>query len=185
MTTKWIPFVLVICCLWLDISAYAAQEPQRLESGKPIEREVAGGESHTYELALQLGQFVRFRLDQRSIDAALILTSPDGKQLTEMNLTSAGDEESLSLEATAAGVYRLLVRGNGSAAQRGSYRLEALVKAEATASDRERLTAEALMNEASRLASQSAETAMQVVEKLQKALPIWRELGRKAGLLPT
>ena len=40
-------------------------------------------------------------LDQRALDAALIITAPDGKQLSEVNLTGAGEEEPLSLEAEA------------------------------------------------------------------------------------
>src|ERR1700704_997242 len=81
----------------------AAQDVHPLEPGNPVEREIAGGESHTYQISLTPGQFVRFRLDQRAIDASLILTAPDGKKLIEMNLNGVGEEESLSLEAAAAG----------------------------------------------------------------------------------
>ncbi|MBA3355055.1 MAG: hypothetical protein H0U18_03780 [Pyrinomonadaceae bacterium] len=64
-----------------------------LVPGRPAERDIAGGESHTYQLALTAGQFVRFRLEQRAIDVALTLTAPNSKQLLEMNLTRAGEEE--------------------------------------------------------------------------------------------
>src|SRR5439155_4538172 len=122
--------------------AQVAPEPQTLIPGQPVERQIAGGESHIYQIQLASGQFVRFRLEQRAIDAALILTAPNGKQLVEMNLTREGDQESLSLEA-AAGTYRLTVRVGGTATQLGSYRLEAGVQATATAQDRKRLAAEA------------------------------------------
>jgi hypothetical protein len=62
-----------------------------------------------------------FRLEQRAVDAVLILTAPDGKQLVAMNLTRAGEQESLSLETTAAGKYRLVVRGNGTAIHQGRH----------------------------------------------------------------
>jgi len=72
-----------------------AQESQQLEPNKPIERETAGGQEHIYKISLAAGQFVRFRLEQRVIDAALTLSAPGGKQLVEMNLTSGGEQESL------------------------------------------------------------------------------------------
>ena len=158
------------------VFAYA-QETTLLEPGRPVEREIAGGESHTYQITLTGGQFVRFRLDQRAIDAALILSAPDGKQLVEMNLTGAGEQESLSMEAATAGSYRLTVQGSGAATLRGAYRLETAVQATAMAQDRQRLTAEALLVEASELRKQGAKTAQPVIERLQQALPVWRELG--------
>ena len=145
---------LMICCLGLGAAAQTTQEPKPLEAGKPVEREIAGGQSHFYQISLAAGQFVRFRLEQRAIDAALTLTAPDGKQMVEMNLTGVGEQESLSMEAAAAGKYRLTVRASGAATVRGSYRLEAAVQATATAQDRKRLTAEALLVEASELRRQ-------------------------------
>ncbi len=162
----------LLSCLWLSAVAQVAPEPQMLVSDQSVEREMAGGASHTYQLTLTTGQFVRFRLAQRAIDAGLILTAPDGKQLVKMNLTRSGDEESLSLEA-AAGSYRLTVRGSGDATLRGSYRLETVVQAAATAADRQRLAAEALLVEDN---ESSGKSAQQVIEKLQQALLLWREL---------
>src|SRR6266487_1867697 len=168
--------ILFLVCPWgLRASAQVAPQPTTLVAGQPVERQIAAGESHTYQITLTAGQFVRFRLQQWAIDAALILTAPNGKQLVEMNLTREGDQESLSLEA-AAGTYRLTVRGGGTATQLGSYRLEAAVQATATAQDRRRLAAEALMIEANELKG-AVKTAPQVIEKLQPVLPVWRELG--------
>ncbi len=156
-----------------------AQEATPLEPGKPIEREITGGESHTYQLSMTAGQFIRFRLVQQEVNVALTLTAPDGKQLVEMNLTPAGEEESLSVEAATTGSYRLMVRGVGVKTSRGDYRLEVAVKALATAQDRQRITAEALLIEADLLRRQTSKTAEQVIEKLQKALPLWHELGEQ------
>src|SRR5947209_9211115 len=130
--------------LCLSVSAQVAPEAQTLIPGQPVEREIAGGESHTYQISLAAGEFARFRLEQRGIDAALIVDAPDGKQLGVMNLTLAGDEESLSLEAAVTGDYRLTVRVAGLAMLRGTYRLEAAGKAAATAPDKQRIAAESL-----------------------------------------
>ena len=167
----------VISALSLSAAAQFAPEPTKLVPGQPVEREIAGGESHTYQISLAAGQFARIRLEQRAIDVALILTAPDGKQIAEMNLTGAGEEESLSLAAGEGG-YRLTVRADGTAALRGSYRLDVAVRATATAQDRQRLTAEAQLVEADELgAKRTGKTAGQVIEKAQRALPVWRELG--------
>src|SRR5436853_3962099 len=42
-----------------------------LEAGKPIERELAGGEAHTYQLTLAAGQYATVVVDQQRINVAL------------------------------------------------------------------------------------------------------------------
>lgn len=172
-------FLFVICSLCLSVSAQVVPEPMTLVPGQSVERQIAGGESHTYQLPLTAGEFIRFRLAQRGIDATLILTAPNGKQLVEMNLTRAGDQESLSLEAAAAGGCRLTVRCGGVAVLRGAYRLEAAVQATATAQDRKRPAAEAMLIEVEELrkGARTATASQQMIDKAQQALPIWRELG--------
>ena len=159
-------------CL-LCVTAYGQQ--MKLEPGSPVDREIAGGESHIYQITLTAGQFARFRLEQRAIDAALILNAPDGKQLVEMNLTRAGDEESLSLEAAVSGDYHPEVRAGGLATLRGTYRLEAVGKAAATAQDKQRIAAESLMIESDKLVPQGGKAAPKIIENMQRALAIWRE----------
>jgi tetratricopeptide (TPR) repeat protein/CHAT domain-containing protein len=169
-------FFLLFVVLCLSVSPHA-QEPVQLEASKAVERELAGDQSHTYQIPLTAGQFVRFRLDQRAIDVAMILSAPEGKQLVEMNLTGPGGQESLFLEAAVTGSYRLVVRGSGGAMVRGDYRLEMAVQATATALDRQRLTAQSLLIEANLLRAQGAKTAQQVIEKMQQARPLLGEIG--------
>ena len=152
------------------------QHPETLSAGTPIERELKGGETHTYQIQLTVGQFVRFRLEQRTINAALALTAPDGKQF-ERDLSGAGGEESLSLEITTTGAYRLTIKGTGAASRSGSYRLETTIKAAASEADKKHINAEALMVEANALARKGANTAPQRIEKLLTASHFWRELG--------
>jgi CHAT domain-containing protein/Flp pilus assembly protein TadD len=168
---------LLVCTLGLSASAQVAPEPTTLVPGQPVERQIAGGESHTYQITLQAGQFMRVVLEQKAIGVTLVLAAPDGKQVLEVNLTPAGALESLSAEATASGDYRLTVRGGGSAAIAGSYQVRLEVKAAATVQDRQRIAAERLMLEASELQSQGGKTAEQRIDKLQQALSVWRELG--------
>src|SRR5688572_31654345 len=104
---RWLPLAFCLLC----VTAHGQE--MNLESGKNVEREIAGGESHTYQISLTAGQLARFRLEQQVLDSLLLLTALDGKQLAEVNLTDAGEAESLALEAPLAGTYRLIVRGNG------------------------------------------------------------------------
>ena len=167
----------VIFSLCLSVSAQVAPDAQTLVPGQPVERQIAGGETHTYRITLHAGQFMRVVLEQKAIGVTLVLAAPDGKQVLEVNLTPAGALESLSAEATASGDYRLTVRAGGSAAIAGSYQVRLEVKAAATVQDRQRIAAERWMLEASELQSQGGKTAEQTIDKLQQALSVWRELG--------
>ena len=168
---RWLPMLFCLLC----VTVYGQE--MKLDPGKLVERELAGGESHTYQITLTAGQFVRFRLEQRALDGVLILTAPDGKQMAEVNMTDAGEPESLALEALPAGSYRLTVRGVGGVTMRGSYRLEAAAQATAAAQDRKHLAAQSLLLEAIELGRQMPGTAPEAIEKREQALTIWRELG--------
>ncbi len=168
---------LLSCLLTLPALAQVAPEAQTIVPGQPVEREIAGNESHTYQIPLTAGQFVRFRLEQRAINATLILTAPEDKQLTEMDLSNIGEQETIFLEAAATGTYRLIVRGLGAATVRGSYLLEMAAQATATELDRKRVTAQGLLLEANALANQGVRMGKQAIEKLQQVIPLLREIG--------
>jgi CHAT domain-containing protein/Flp pilus assembly protein TadD len=168
----------LVVCFGLTAYAQTTTEVRPLAPSHPVEREIAGGATHTYQMQLVAGQFVHFRLEQCAIDSALVLKAPDGKQLFEMDLTGSGEEEPLSLEVKAPGMHQLTVRGNGATTLSGSYLLKATIQATPTSEDRKHLTAQTLLLEAQELAKGAANTAPQTIEKLEQALPIWRELGK-------
>src|SRR5919201_4053884 len=60
-------------------------EPSTLEAGKPIGRELAGGQAHAYQLALSPGQYLHVVVDQRAIDVTVVLFGPDGRRLAEVD----------------------------------------------------------------------------------------------------
>ncbi|HMJ24595.1 MAG TPA: tetratricopeptide repeat protein, partial [Pyrinomonadaceae bacterium] len=170
-----IRYCLLPLILGLSLTAFAQTnaELRPLVPGQPVERQIAGGETHTYQISLTAGQFARVVLEQKAIDVALVLTAPDGKQVVETNLAPVGGLESLSAEAAASGNYRLTVRAASSATLAGSYQVRLEVKAAATAQDRQRIAAERWMLEARELRKQPE----QAIDKLQQALSVWRELG--------
>ena len=167
-----LPLALLFC---LSVFAQTKNEIRMFTPDQPIERESGVGESHTYQITLQAGQYVRVVVEQKAIDVALALAAPDGKQVVEVDLSGAGWLEPLSAEAAASGDYRLTVRAKGSATLVGSYQVRLEVKAAATAQDRRRLSAERLLAEARKsLLKRAAEPAL---ENAQPALALCRELG--------
>lgn len=94
----------------------AQSEVKELNPGQSVEREIAGGESHTYQITLESGQFMRVLVEQKGIDLTLALATPQGeagKSTVEVNLNRV-DLESLSFEATVSGEYRLTVSALGT-----------------------------------------------------------------------
>ena len=166
----------VLCCYHMCVVAQGPQDSQKLVPGQSVEREIAGGESHAYRIALQPEQFVRVVLEQKDIDVTLALAAPDGKQVAEVELTGVGGLESLSAEAAAGGEHRLTVRA-GSATLAGSYRMRLEVKAAATAQDKQRMSAERLLDEAGKSNQKGAAAVEPTVEKARQALALWRGLG--------
>src|SRR6187551_332122 len=56
-----------------------------LEAGKPIERELKGGDAHRFTLQLAADQFFHVVADQRGIDVVLSLFAPDGSKLLDID----------------------------------------------------------------------------------------------------
>jgi tetratricopeptide (TPR) repeat protein len=169
----YLPLAFALC---VTCGSSHAQELRALEPGKPVERRIAGGETHTYSLKLKAGQFIRVIVEQKHIDLVVALTAPDGKQLGEANFTGAGGMESFSHEAALSGGYRIAIRTVNAAAPKGSYLLRVEVKAETTPDDKKQIAAERLLAEAIRLNQQGPAAFNQIVEKAQQALALWREL---------
>ena len=173
--------VFMIVGLCLSVSAQVAPEVQTLVPGHPVEREIAGRESHTYQISLAAGQFARVTVEQRLIDVVLVLTSPEGRQLPELNFTDAGEAELLSIDSAAAGVYSLTVRGIGGSKMRGSYRLQVVAQTP-TDSTKSYVPAQTLMLDASQLAKEGPTGIVQAIEKLQQAMAVWQTLGERTWI---
>lgn len=148
-----------------------------LETGKPVEREIARGQQQAFTIALTAGQFLRVIVYQLSVDVTVTIASADNKPIAEVGFTSIGGQESLSYEAAATGEYRLQIKANPIGAPRGTYRLQAELKFSVTEQDKKRITAERLMIEANEFTTQQRRNPQLVIEKHQQALAIWRELG--------
>lgn len=85
-------------------------QEQSLQLGTPVERQIAGHESHTYTVTLEENQFVQLVVDQRGIDLLIRVSSPAGKSLGDFDSPN-GDSgaEDVSFVGITAGVYRITV----------------------------------------------------------------------------
>src|SRR5215510_6691786 len=87
-------------------AAPGAQESISLEPGKSVERELSGGQSHSYKITMSSGQYLHVVVAQRGIDVAVALFTPDGKKISEADSERLieGSETVLAI-AEAAGAY--------------------------------------------------------------------------------
>ena len=169
--------LLVLSRLAVFAPAQVTSVPPKLESGRTVEREIAGGESHTYQVKLTAGQLVRITLQQKRVDVAVQLVTPDSKPLVEVNFTDGFGQESLSQDVAVGGDYRIVIRTVTATARKGAYEAKLEMKAAATAQDKQRIEAERLQAEAYKLSDRGAAALEPTVEKAQQALSLWRGLG--------
>src|ERR1700755_1937292 len=111
---------LLVCCSALESSAQAAVAPP---PSWPIERDIAGGEIHSYGLTLAQGQFTRAVFEQRGVDVVITLLDPEGRELQRVDNPSAGSGGAgpLSFEVERGGRYIVRVSPRNLSAPRGKY----------------------------------------------------------------
>jgi CHAT domain-containing protein len=141
-------------------------EAQRLELGKPVERELAGGQSHAYQIALAEGQFLQAVAEQRGIDVTITLLDPAGNNLVDVNSPNGtkGPESVLWVAATS-GAYRLIVSSQAKEAV-GRYEVKIVNLRAATAEDKDLAEAARLNQAAVKLRGQGKyDEAIPLVER--------------------
>src|SRR6266511_4075716 len=147
-----------------------------LEPGKPIERELAGGQSHAYQITLSAGQFMKVIVEQRGIDVVIVLLGPDAKQIMEFDseIRSQG-QETVWQVAEVAGSYRLNVKAKHKGAPAGGYEIRLVELRAATEKERVLQEARKLHTESQRLSrdgkyDESRPAAERALELREEAL---------------
>jgi CHAT domain-containing protein/Tfp pilus assembly protein PilF len=158
-----------------SIAAQSAQETDSLEPGKPIERELSGGQSHFYKITLMSGQYLQVVVDQRGIDVVVVLLAPDGKKISEVDSEHLVEgSETVSAIAEAAGAYLIEARSAEKTAKAGRYAIKVEELRAATAEDKYRVAGEAIFREAERLQNGTPEAKRKSIEKYNEALDLYR-----------
>lgn len=118
--------------------AIAQSQTASLQPGITVERALARGQSHTFDVSLEPDQFLQLVVDQDGIDVVVRVFSPAGKMLGEFD-TPNGTEgpENVSLISAMAGVYRIEVAplGNGEEVAPGRFEIRILELRPATAQE--------------------------------------------------
>jgi CHAT domain-containing protein/Tfp pilus assembly protein PilF len=145
-----------------------------LETGRPVGREISGGQTQSYRMTSPAGQFVSVRVEQRGVDVAAEVFAPDGKLIAQFDSEARPQEaERAEFVAETAGAYRLDVKAKFRGAA-GGYEIRVAEARAATEQDR-------LSHEARRLSAESAN--LRDAGKFDEALPLAAralEAGEKA-----
>jgi CHAT domain-containing protein/Tfp pilus assembly protein PilF len=120
-----------------DSKADDEKEARLLEPRRPIKRELAGDQSHTYQIRLSAGQYLKVIVEQQGIDVVVQVSGPDGRQILEFDSESRSQgREEVSLVAEAEGDFRLIVHPRLKGAPAGSYAIRVEEVRLATDADR-------------------------------------------------
>jgi CHAT domain-containing protein/Tfp pilus assembly protein PilF len=112
-------------------------EVTTLKLGAPVERELEGGQSHSFRISLAAGQYVRVLIEQRGIDVTLRVLGPDGKPLANYDDEKRPfGQEDAELVAGPAGTYTLNVAPKYRYVPVGRYEIQLAELRDATERDR-------------------------------------------------
>jgi tetratricopeptide (TPR) repeat protein len=157
-------------------------QAQRLEPGKSIERELTGGQSHSYRITMASGQYLQVLADQRGIDVVLALFAPDGQKVIEVDSPNGMEgPETISTITEEAGIYRIEVRSLEKAAQTGRYEIKVEELRVATAEDMYRVAAESIFQKAKQLEKGTLDDRKKSLATYHEALELYRRAGDRKG----
>jgi CHAT domain-containing protein/Tfp pilus assembly protein PilF len=168
-------FAFFLLSFVLIANGQSASDPSPLELNKPIERELAEDQTHSYAITLQTGQYARVVVDQRGVDVIVSFRGHDGGKIVEVDTPSEDHSpEPISLVAETGGTYLLQVTA-GSGAGRYEVKLEELRTA--TQQDRNRIAAQKAYTEAKPLRNQRTTASYRkAIAKYQESLIVWEAL---------
>src|SRR6266545_3883038 len=160
----------------------SAQDSISLEPGKPVERELSGGQSHFFKITMISGQYLQVVVAQRGIDVAVVLSTPDGKKIGGADSEHLIERsETVSAIAEAPGAYLIEVRSPEKTAKAGRYEIEVDELRAATAEDKYRVAGELIFREAEQLRNGTLEAKRKSIEKYHEALELYRRATDRNG----
>ncbi len=113
-----------------------------LVGGSPVDRSIAAGESHTFDLRLDTGQTAIVEIEERGIDVNLKVTEPNGDTIAQIiDLFGGQGRGQMIVVADTAGPFVLTVSAQTWPIASGSYTLGLTGVRPSTVSDRELLRA--------------------------------------------
>lgn len=166
---------------WQNPQASSEELPLRL--GQRLTKELASGETHSYQIELPPNQYVRIEVRQMGIDVLLALIGTDGNEVTRADRRRGTEgSETLSLLADIHEHYRLEVRPTDAKGAHGFYELTVAEVRAPTPEDSDRLRAERSTSKGERFYQQgTAESYKEAIRSFEDALAAWQRVGDRAG----
>jgi CHAT domain-containing protein/Tfp pilus assembly protein PilF len=91
---------------------------------QPVEREISAGDTHVYQLTLELGQYASLTVQQKGIDVVAHIFSPDNKPIGEVdNESRTQGWENIEVVAHASGAYRIAIAPKYKSLPPGRYEI--------------------------------------------------------------
>jgi CHAT domain-containing protein/uncharacterized protein HemY len=172
---------IIIFFVWNNVehaAQFVAKDVHRLEADKAVGREISEGETHSYRVRLEAGEFIHIFIYQRGMNVMATLFALDGNKLLETDVPRSTQEaEWITHVAAAAGEYRIEVRGVDKGAPPGRYEIKLEEKHRSAAGDETRLLAQLAFADGSKLFSEKNYGG--ALEKYQQALGLYRNTGRQ------
>ncbi|MBI4851749.1 MAG: tetratricopeptide repeat protein, partial [Acidobacteria bacterium] len=124
-------------------------DPNQLQVNKVIERELAGGDLHSYTIKLEANQYLNAVVEQKGIDIVATLYSPNGEKVYEVDSPNGTEgEEPVYFISQTAGNYRLEVRSLEKQAKAGNYEIKVNELRTSVTQDIDRVTGYKALGEA-------------------------------------
>jgi len=179
----------IFSALWLSffvsvgfgqvLTSPGQEKTQTLPTFSAQERELKGGETHSYRLALTSGQFLYALVEQKEIDVSVVLFAPGGQQIAETD--SPNDRwgtEPVLLVADKSGDYRIEVHSGNSKVAPGRYAISIVHLREATADDQTLAHAQRLFEEAEKVGNEeNAASKRASIDKYLEAAKLFAARG--------
>ena len=155
--------------------ANQAQEVRSLDVGNPIEREIAGVDSHSYRIHCEANSLVRLSLERKNNNATLFISSDplDAGSLISRATNQQGIEN-IFLVTDVTADFKIIVRQNRKDAPVGSYKITV---EELRAATTKEMAQHTLLQARQLLTRNSIETRKKALEKYQEALRTAENLG--------
>lgn len=171
-----LPYLAFLLLLTVSPSIYSQTQSTPLELKKTIEQNIKEGEKQTYSLSLPSGMYGLVEVHQKTVNVAITVLGPDGKQLRFVDLVGPiGFAEELSLVAPVATTYQLVIQGPAKFDYPGSYSITLKEFRSSTDQDKARVEAETLTENALQLfLTQAGDARLKALDQFQQSVGFWR-----------
>ncbi len=161
-------------------------EPIALVAHTTVEKTLAGGQLHAYQIRLEAGQFFEAKAEQKGVNVAVRVMDETGKVLFEEDRIFGIYEgaEPIVLIAETAGRYRLEIAAVEPQAEAGRYAIRTETPRFPAPADQLRVRAEALFREGFFLSNHIRSTrdrsaVTKAVALFNESITLWQALGNQ------